>query len=140
MKTLHPSPLLKLALWTDAAVSGAVALLQLAAAPALADLLALPRALLVESGVFLVAYTLLLVLLARSTRIPSLLLALIVAGNVGWALGCVGLPLAGLVAPNAPGLGYLALQAGAVLVFAAWEALGWHRSRPAAGMPMAAAH
>ena len=71
MRTVFPSSLLRKALIADAVVSGAVAALQLAMPQALGRLLLLPRGLLVETGMFLVAYTLLLILLARSARVWS---------------------------------------------------------------------
>jgi hypothetical protein len=133
MHTVYPSTLLRRALGADALVSGAVAALQLAAAGALADLLALPRALLVETGVFLACYTVLLVVLARSERVWRPLVLVIVAGNVGWAIACVGVIAAGVVQPSALGVAFVAVQAVAVLGFAALEGLGLKASRPAAG-------
>lgn len=131
MKLVIPSRLLALALTADALVSGAVAVLQLAAADALHPLLRLPHMLLVESGVFLVAYTLLLIVLARSPRVPAALVMLIVAGNIGWALGCLALPLLGLLTPSALGIAFLAVQALTVLLFAALEWQGLKASVPA---------
>ena len=75
MRLVIPSRVLKFALTADALASGAVAVLQLAAASQLHPLLQLSQALLVETGVFLVAYTLLLIVLARSERVPVLLFA-----------------------------------------------------------------
>lgn len=139
MKHVHPSRLLKAALAADAVVSAAVALLQIVAAGALAEWLALPRGLLFETGLFLVGYTLLLVMLARSARVPAWLVGFIVVGNVGWAIGCVALPAAGWVTPNAAGLAYLALQAFAVLAFAVLEFAGLRVSAPAGHAGTAAA-
>ncbi len=139
MKHVHPSRLLKAALAADAVVSAAVALLQIVAAGALAEWLALPRGLLFETGLFLVGYTLLLVVLARSARVPAWLVGFIVVGNVGWAIGCVALPAAGWVTPNAAGMAYLALQAVAVLAFAVLEFAGLRVSAPAGHAGTAAA-
>ena len=133
MRTIHPSPLLRTALVADAVVSGGAALLQLGAASWLAELLVLPRALLVETGGFLAAYTLLLVVLARSTRVWSAVVAVVVVGNVAWAAGCAALLVAGAVSPSALGVAFLAMQAVAVLVFAALEYLGVRASEPLGG-------
>ncbi len=124
MRTIHPSPLLRTALLADAVVSGAVAIIQLAATDWLSGFLQLPRTLLFETGVFLVVYTALLLVLARSARVPSALIAVIVLGNVGWALGCAGLLVVGGVSPSAMGVAFVIVQAVAVLAFAALEYIG----------------
>ncbi len=64
MKVVNPSPRLKAALLADAIVSGAIAVLQVAAPALLSAWLKLPRELIVETGVFLVAYTVVLVFAA----------------------------------------------------------------------------
>jgi hypothetical protein len=129
MQSIIPSGFLRKALLADALASGALAVLQVAMPDALGRLLMLPRALLFETGVFLVAYTVLLVVLARSARVWPGLIMLVVIGNVGWALGCGMLPVAG-IQPNALGVAFLAMQAVAVLVFAALEFAGLKRSQP----------
>lgn len=128
MKTIHPSPFLRFALWLDASISGATAVLQLTAAGWLAQVLQLPRPLLIETGVFFVAYTLLLVVLARSARIWMPLIVVIVFGNLGWAIACLGLLASGVAAPSSLGTAYVVVQAFAVAVFAGLQALGWKRS------------
>ena len=130
MKSVIPSKLLKLAPFADAAVSGAVAVLQLAAADALSRLLLLPHPLLVETGVFLVAYAALLVVLARSSKVWSGLIGLIVIGNVAWAAGCVVLLVSGIASPTLLGIAFVAVQAIAVLLFAALEMKGLMASTP----------
>jgi hypothetical protein len=131
VKTVHPSLLLKIALMADAVVSGATGLLQLTAANPLATLLDLPRAGLLATGEFLVIYALLLVVLATRERLWSGLVMFIVLGNVAWALGCVALLLAGMLSPTAPGIGFVLMQAVAVVVFAVLEWRGLGRSLPA---------
>ncbi len=131
MKTVHPSSLLKFALLTDAAVSGAMGVLQLSAAAALAALLELPQALLLATGEFLVVYALLLVGMATRARLWSALVMFIVLGNLMWALACMALPGTGTLAPNALGIGFLLLQAVAVVVFAVLEWRGLQSSAPA---------
>ena len=138
MKFVVPSRWLKTTLGVDALVSGAVALLHLLAADALAAWLALPRALLLGSGAFLVAYVALLTALARAPRVPSALIALVVAGNVLWALGCLAL-LGGAVARNALGASFLVLHAATVLTFAAFEWRGLRTSAPAPRLRVARA-
>lgn len=127
---LLPSPTLRMALWTDAAVSGAAGALQLAGGDALAATLGLTAALTLPSGVFLLGYAAMLVAMARASRLHAALLALVVFGNLGWALACVGLPAAGALSPEPLGWAWLLLQAVAVVAFAAWEGAGWRASRP----------
>jgi hypothetical protein len=64
LQTIQPNGFLRGALLADAAVSGAVALLQLALTGLLVELLHLPSPLLVGTGAFLVAYVALLLVLA----------------------------------------------------------------------------
>jgi len=132
MRTVYPSPLLKSALVADAVVTGAAAVLQLAAASWLSELLALPRTLLVESGTFLVAYTLLLIVLARSTSVSSVIIAAIVLGNIAWGAGCIGLLITDALSPSGLGVAFVIMQAVAVLVFATLEYLGVKISEPLA--------
>lgn len=140
MNTIFPSRLLKLALIADALVSGAVAALQLVAAGWLSERLNLPKALLIETGVFLVGYTILLVLLARSTTVWSLIIGVVVIGNVGWAVGCIGLLAGGIVSPNALGVAFVIVHALAVLVFAAMEYSGLRASQSAGASSSVGAH
>lgn len=65
------------------------------------------------------------ILLVASGRFPPRAgLALVVAGNVGWAALSAILPAAGLIAPTALGLALVLAQAAAVAVIAAVEARG----------------
>jgi len=125
---LLPSPTLRRALWADAAVSGAAGALQLAGGDALAAAFGLPASLALASGIFLLGYAAMLVAMARAPRLHAALVALVVFGNLGWALGCIGLPAAGMLDPTLLGGAWLGLQAVSVLVFAAWEGAGWRAS------------
>ena len=125
--TLPMSPTLKAALLADALVSGTVAMQQLAFTAPLAELTLLPAALLSGTGLFMVGYTALLLVLWRAPRVQTWLIRFIIAGNIGWALACLAL-LAGQVVPfNAWGEALVLVQAAGVLVLAAWEALGLKR-------------
>lgn len=136
MNLVHPSPLLKTALVADAVVSGGAAALQLAPGAALAGWLQLPNALLLETGLFLVAYVAMLAVLARSPRLPAALVLGVVAGNVAWAAGALGLAV--WLAPSVLGIAYLVMQAVAVLVFAMLEYRGLERSASAVLAPATA--
>jgi hypothetical protein len=135
MRTVIPSPLVKWSLVVDAVASGSIAALHLAAPDLLVRLLDLPRALLVETGAFLVAYVALLLLLARSRRLWTLLVGAVVAGNAAWAVASLLLPISGLVAANAWGVAYIVVQALAVAGFAAAQYVGLKQSLPAAAGP-----
>ncbi|MBI5256860.1 MAG: hypothetical protein HY855_10205 [Burkholderiales bacterium] len=130
MTLLTPSPLLKTALLIDAAMSAAMAALQLAATAPLGHSLQLPTLLLQESGLFMLAYAVLLVFMARAARLPSALVGLVVWGNLGWALGCALLAGSTWLQPSVAGLGFLAVHAAGVLAMAALEFAGWRRSTP----------
>ena len=138
MTTITPSPLLKWAFLADAGVSGAVALLQLGLSSRLAALLNLPALLLLGTGAFLVGYTVLLAVMARSAALWRPLVRLIVIGNAAWAVGCVVLIAAGTLAPGALGVAYLIVQAVTVLSFAGLQAMGLAGSgRAATAIPTA---
>jgi hypothetical protein len=131
MQLILPSRLLRIALVIDAVATGALAVLQLALPDVLSRLLMLPRGLLLETGVFLVAYVLLLVVMARSQRLWPWLVRTVVIGNGLWAVGCVALLVTGVVEPGALGLAYVAMQALAVVAFAAAQYLGLRQSSSA---------
>jgi hypothetical protein len=135
MKTIHPSALLKAALLTDAVASGAVALLHLLLNRMLSERLGLDSRLLLYTGLFLLAYANLLLVLAYTDRIWVWLLRTLIAGNVAWAAGCLLIMFVdGSVQPLAAA--FLGAQVLAVLLFAAWEYAGL---RASSGMrPLAA--
>lgn len=125
MRDSSNSPIsLRLAYLVDAAASGAMGVLLLAAAAPLAAPLGLPVVLSRGAGVILVPFAALLVWLAgRDARsgVPRLLGRMVVAGNAGWTLASVL-----LVATSATltGLGqaFVLAQAAAVLTFTVLEA------------------
>jgi hypothetical protein len=125
---IHPSPLLRLAVQADAAVSGAMALLLSFGAGMLAPVLRLPEPLLLESGLFLIAYAAFVGWLGSRQLMPRALVVLIIAGNALWTLGSVTLLFSGMVSPSLLGLAFVALQAIAVGAFAELQYLGLRRS------------
>jgi hypothetical protein len=132
--------MLKTALAVDALSGAGTATLQLLMPRLLADQLGLPMALLLETGLFLLAFAALLAFLARRERVAAPLVWAIVIGNAGWSAGCVLLWATGLVIPTTLGVAFLTLQAAVVLALAAWEAAGLRASRPVASAGIAAAH
>ncbi|QJY45701.1 hypothetical protein [Pseudonocardia broussonetiae] len=126
-RTSDGGRLLRRALRTDAAASGALGVLALAAAPALVDLLGPPAPVLVGVGAFLVVFAAGLLVLAARPVVPRPAAWTVVLGNAAWVAGSV---LATVVAgPSLTGLGVAVVlaQAAAVAVFADLQWLGLRR-------------
>jgi hypothetical protein len=121
--------LLRFALRLDAAGSGALGLLGLAAATPLADLLGTTAGGLLGTGAFLVGYALALVLLAARPVIPRAGAWTVVVGNSLWVLGSIGAVVAGRDTFTALGVAVVLAQAAAVAVFADLQWLGLRRAR-----------
>lgn len=136
MRMIEPSRLLRFAFGLDAAGTAVVAAAQLLALDPLGALTHLPRALLLESGVFMAAYAALLLVPMRARRLPAALVLFVAIGNLGWAAGCAATAVA--LAPGAWGVGWLAFQAVAVVLFAALQWAGLKASQASAGTPGAA--
>lgn len=131
MTSVHPSRLLRAAFVIDAAASGALGLLQVAATDFANARLGLPAEVVFGIGAFMLAYAASLALLARSATVPRIAALIVIVGNSGWVVGCVA--LAAWYAPlTALGVGYLLLQAAAVAAFAGLQAAGLARSSCAA--------
>lgn len=128
--TTHPR-FLPAVLWADAASCLASGVLQLAATGLLASTLGLPAALLAASGWVLIAVAAFAAWLASRRPVPPAGVYLLVAGNVGWVLGCMELAFTG-AALNGLGFGYLLFQAVAVAAIAALEWAGVRRAPRAA--------
>jgi len=97
------SQFLRRALAADAVFSGVAAIMLSAGASQLAPLLQLPEALLRETGLFLIAYTVLVGWLASRASAPRALVGLVIAGNAAWTVGSIALLFSGTVAPNVLG-------------------------------------
>jgi hypothetical protein len=125
---IQPSTFLRRALLADAVVTGAVALLQTFGAGLLTPLLNLPEPLLLETGLFLIAYTALVGWLGTRQSIPKALVAIVIAGNAAWALGSVALMFSGAVTPNLLGYAFIVLHAITTGVFAELQYIGLRKS------------
>jgi hypothetical protein len=112
-----------------------VAVQQLAVTGPLSGLTGLPAPLLTGTGLFLIGYTALLLGMWRQSRVLPWLVALVVAGNGLWALGCIGLAASGAVPATGLGQVFLMAQTATVLAFAIWEAVGLKRSADGAYAP-----
>ncbi|TWF77478.1 hypothetical protein FHX44_113388 [Pseudonocardia hierapolitana] len=121
--------LLRFALRLDAAGSGTLGLLGLAAAAPLADLMGATEGALYGTGAFLVGYALALVLLAARPVIPRAGAWTVVVGNSLWVLGSIGAVVAGRDTFTTLGVAVVLAQAAAVAVFADLQWLGLRRAR-----------
>lgn len=121
-------------MWADAASCAATGALQVVATDTLARLTGLPAALLMSTGVFLLAYAAVAALMARRPTPPRTLIGLVVAGNLAWAVGCVALLAGGVFPLTAIGTAWVLAQALCVAVLAELQWTGLSRTRAGAQM------
>jgi len=93
---------------------------------------AIPAAVLVPVGGFLLAYAAGLWLLGSRPRPSHPAVRVVVAGNLLWVAASVVAVVAGWWSPTGAGTAFLLLQAAAVAVFAELEVTGLRRARSAA--------
>ena len=132
MERIIPSDFLRRVLLADAVSSGAMGLLLALLAGPLSRWFGLPSALLLEVGLFLLAFAAFVAVLGLRRASPRLLVWLVIAGNALWALDSVLLLVSGWVAPTALGGVFVVAQALVVAVLAELEYSGLHRSAPLA--------
>ncbi len=112
----------------DAASCAACGALQLGATGALVQWLALPAALLLGTGVFLLVYAAIVALIGTRVPVSRPVVGLCIAGNLGWAVACLLLLASGLVQPSGLGSAYVLIQAVTVLLLTAMQWLGLRRA------------
>jgi hypothetical protein len=122
---------LRFALLVDAVASGATGLLMIAGAEALTGLLGLPVPLMREAGLLLVPYVALVAFVGTRENISLGAVKTIVALNVLWVLGSIGLLMSSLVAPTMLGYAFVIVQGVAVGVFAELQIIGLRRAKTA---------
>jgi hypothetical protein len=122
------SPYLRNALYADALVSGAAAILMISGAPVLSPLLGLPLALVAWAGAALVPFVAMLIVVARRATSPRAVLLEIIVINALWVVASFGLLASGLVSPNWLGVAFVAAQAVTVALFAELQFVGLRRS------------
>lgn len=132
MHTLNASPLLRRALFADGLVGLATGSLLVLASAWLAELLALPRELLLGSGLALLPLGLFLLWLSSGETVNRLLVWAVLAVNALWVVDSLLLLIAGWVAPNLLGHVFVIGQALLVLLFLELELMGLKRSEPVA--------
>jgi hypothetical protein len=125
---IHSSQFLRRALLADAIFSGASALLMMPAAEPLASLLNLPEALLSETGLFLIAYTVFVGWLSSRQSVAKVFVTLVVTGNAIWTGASIALLFSGWISPNLLGEVVTVVQAVATGVFAELQYVGLRRS------------
>lgn len=125
---IEASTFLRRALLADAVFSGIAALGFTFGAGAFARLFNLPDMLLLEAGLFLIAYAALVGWLASRASVPRLLVLLVVVGNAAWTVGSIALLLSGAVSPNLAGELMVVAQAIATGVFAELQYVGLRKS------------
>jgi hypothetical protein len=125
---IHSSQFLRRALLADAIFSGLSAVVMTLDAGALAAFLNLPEALLRETGLFLIAYTMLVGWLGMRPSVPKALVMIVVAGNAAWTLASLVLLFSGAVSPNLLGEIVVVAQAIATGLFAELQYIGLRRS------------
>ncbi|MDP3603889.1 MAG: hypothetical protein Q8R85_22260 [Bosea sp. (in: a-proteobacteria)] len=128
MTMIQSSPLLRRALALDAAAcAGMGALLSFAATP-LSGLFALPPELLRGTGLLLLPCAALLAWLAAPATVPRLAVLAVIGLNLLWVADSLALLMLGWFAPTGLGIGFVLLQAAAVLALTTLEMTGLKRS------------
>jgi hypothetical protein len=125
---IQPSSFLRRALLADAVFSGVSALLLTFGAGAFAKLLNLPEALLLETGLFLIAYAAFVGWLGTRQSTLKALVLLVIVGNAAWTLASIALLFSGAVSPNLLGQIFVVAQAIATGVFAELQYIGMRKS------------
>lgn len=108
---------LRMALLLDAVASGATALLVLVATGFLADLLALPAALLRGAGLILIPYVAFVAYLGLREQAPRPAVWMVIIANALWAAASLLLLVSGWLAPTMLGYAFVIAQALVVAVF-----------------------
>ncbi|MBV8927132.1 MAG: hypothetical protein JOZ74_17340 [Bradyrhizobium sp.] len=122
------SPFLRRALLADTIFSGVGAAGMTLDAGMLAPLLNLPEGLIRETGLILIAYTLLVGWLATRSSLPKGLVMAVIAINAAWTLASIALLFSGTVSPNLLGETAIVAQAIATGVLAELQYIGLRRS------------
>jgi hypothetical protein len=114
-------------LLVDAATCVVSGLLMTIAARPVADLTGLPAGLLGSAGLSLFPIAAFIAFVA--TRQPAWPIGVwrVILGNIGWAVGCLGLLLGAFASPTAVGIAFVSAQAIAVAVLAELELTGLRR-------------
>lgn len=129
MHTLNASPLLRRALFADGLMGLGTGSLLILLTGWFAELLALPRELLLGSGLALLPLGLFLLWLSSGETVNRLLVWAVLTINALWVVDSL-LLVAGWIAPNLLGHVFVIGQALVVLLFLELELIGLKRSEP----------
>ena len=125
---IQPSPFLRKALRADALISAASGAVMVFGADALAPLTGLPATLLLVAGLSLIPFVAFVAWLSGRPSVPAAMVWAVIVLNVAWAIDCAWIGLGAGLAPTRLGIGFLAMQAAAVLVLAELEFTGLRRA------------
>jgi hypothetical protein len=125
---INPSLFLRRAIIGDAVITGAMAVLLVAAAGVLGPLLNLPESFLREVGIFLIVYAALVGFLGSRELMPKLAVWLVIGANALWAIDSIALLFTSWVQPNMLGQAFVVMQAVTVAVIAELQYIGLKRS------------
>ena len=125
---INPSLFLRRAVQGDAIITGAMAVLLVAAAGFLSPLLNLPEAFLREVGIFLVVFAALVGYLGTRELMPKVAVWTLIAANAIWAMDSILLLFTGWVQPNMLGIAFVVMQAVSVGVLAELQYIGLRKS------------
>ena len=125
---INPSLFLRRAIVGDAIITGAMAVLLVAAAGLLGPLLNLPDSFLREVGVFLIVYAALVGFLGSRELMPKFFVVLVIGANALWAIDSIALLFTSWVQPNLLGQAFVVMQAVTVAVIAELQYIGLKRS------------
>lgn len=125
---INPSLFLRRAVLGDAIITGAMAVLLVAAAGVLGPMLNLPESFLREVGIFLIVYAALVGFLGTRELMPKAAVWLLIAANAIWTIDSIALLFTGWVSPNMLGQAFVVAQAVSVAVIAELQYVGLKRS------------
>jgi hypothetical protein len=122
------SPLLRDALFADAAVSGGAAILMMGGASSLAPWLGLPSGLLFWAGAALLPFVAMQVVVASRESASRNILIDIIAINALWVAASFGLLFSGAIEPSLLGKAFVTLQALIVALLAELQFIEMRRA------------
>ena len=125
---INPSLFLRRAIVGDAIITGAMAVLLVAAAGLLGPLLNLPDSFLREVGIFLIVYAALVGFLGSRELMPKFFVVLVIGANALWTIDSIALLFTSWVQPNLLGQAFVVMQAVTVAVIAELQYIGLKRS------------
>jgi hypothetical protein len=128
MSHTHSPNFLRRVLIADAVCSGVMGLVLILTASALTNVLALPEALLRETGILLLPFAAFVAWLASRAVVPRVPVWFVIALNALWVFDSVVLLASGWVTPNVLGYAFVIAQAAVVAVLAELEYTGLRRA------------